>query len=249
MDGLMVGIKWFRGATGRRSEWSTEDVSDPVNQIYLLHAFLDGASRSEAGRSLASAGVGMGAVILLAITGLVDEARRIPKADLRGTFFRARVADGDLPPDDFGPPVNQPRNRFNVVGGQALYCSRAESVLAAELSQDRAAEDFWVQRFVVENAGVLVRLDPVSSGEFRRVNELMILAERPRSNEPLDPYLGTQLLASVCVGLGLDAIEYPTVKGMYASDPSAVNVVVLTNAAIARVLGGRDGDPYRMHAT
>lgn len=120
-------------------------------------------------------------------------------------------------------------------------------MLFAELSQETPVTELWVQRFVLEGGPkILLPLDPVSSEKFPRLNQLMLLAERPRTDERLDPYLGTQLLRVLAVHCGVEAIEYPTVLGSYASDRSATNVVVLTESAIGRVARSQRGDSYSL---
>lgn len=244
----MVGIRLTRGATGRESAWETDDPDDPVNQVHWLHDLLDKEYRSGRHRSLAEASrqIRAGAQ---AIAGIISEIERAPRAELAGELFRARAWGGEDAPDDFGPPPTQPINRFNVAGDRALYLSRSERVLAAELFQGGPVTDIWVQRFVIESGpAAVLPLDPISSAEFPRLNQLMILAERPRDTESLDPYLGTQLLRDLCLAQGIQAIEYPTVTGSYSTDKGAINLVVLTDDLISLVLGSPAGVPYRLAA-
>ena len=107
----------------------------------------------------------------------------------------------------------------------------------------------WVRNFeVLSSSFHVLTLDPNSAKDFPCLNQVMILSERPRSDEPLDPYVATQFLRALCVTCGVDAVEYPTVTGSYPTDSKAINVAVFSEAAIQQVLLGKKDAPYRIRA-
>src|SRR5260370_8508650 len=171
---------------------------------------------------------------------LGDEVTKAPKISLQGLFYRARPYESDLPPEDFGPPPRQPRNRFNAENERTLYVARTDQVLAHELAQMHPGQDLWVRNFeFLSSSFRVLALDPNSAKDFPYLTQLIILSERPRSDEPLDPYVATQFLRALCVTCGVDAVEYPTVTGSYPTDSKAINVAVFSEAAIQQVLLGK----------
>lgn len=238
----MVGIKLTRAATGRVASWETEDMDDPVNQVHVLSAALDDLVRTARFDTVSKAAVHL-AVSATAIAGLIEEIKAVPKVQLSGKLYRARPSPPGFPPTTFEPPKPQPRNRFNSPTQRALYLARGRSALAAELAQMNPGETYWVQEFNVTSAGLLLPLDPVSASAFPRLNQFMLLAERPRSADPLDPYVSTILLREICESQGISAIEYPTITGAYPTDKSAINVVVINETTLSTVISSATGAP------
>lgn len=78
---------------------------------------------------------------------------------------------------------------------------------------------------------------------------MLTLTERAWTDEPIDAYVGTCLLRDICVAHGVDALEYPTVTGRYASDEGATNVVVFSDEGIDRVLAAGVGEPTYIEVT
>jgi hypothetical protein len=176
---------------------------------------------------------------------LAKEVQDAPRVKLQGLFFRALPYESDLPPEDFGPLPRQPRNRFNSETERALYIARTDRILVGELAQTNPVKVLWAQKFEVPSSHFLVlMLDPDSVKDFPCLNHLMLLSERPRSEEPLDPYVATQFLRVLCDAHGIDAVAYPTVTGSYPMDSQAINVAVFSEAAIQIVLAGRKDAPY-----
>ncbi len=238
----MVGIKLTLGATGRVASWETQDFDDPVNQVHLLSAALNDLCRTGRFDEVSKAALHL-IVSAKAIAGLIEEIKLVPKVRLSGTFYRARTAPPESPPTTFEPPISQPRNRFNSPSQRALYLARGRSALHAELAQKQPGEALWVQKFELNDAGLLLPLDPISASAFPRLNQFMLLAERPSSHEPFDPYVSTILLRDLCRSEGIDAIEYPTVTGAYATDKSAINVAVINEAVFGVVIKCATGVP------
>src|SRR5260370_34675716 len=108
----MLEVKFTRAGTGRVSAWSTDDLEDPVHQVHIFHAALDQQMRSGRFKSVAEAAGHINAAAFGAMC-LAEEVTKAPKTNLQGLFYRALPYESDLPPEDFGPPTPQPRNRFN----------------------------------------------------------------------------------------------------------------------------------------
>lgn len=242
----MVGIKLTRGNTGRTTSWNTDDPNDVGNQVHQLTGLVDSLVSSGRFDTPAKATEH----VTLAAQGLaelVNEMQGIPSANLQGVLFRARPVESPTPPSEFGVPPNQRPNRFNGAGENALYLARSEAVLRAELSQTNACTEFWVQRFEIRPADLrLLKLDPASCAAYPALNQFVIMSERHVDPAHTHAHIGTQLLRVVCVGLGFDAIEYPTVTGAFSSDPSATNVAALTKKAITVCTSATIGAPYRL---
>jgi len=244
----MVGIKLTRGNTGRETLWDTNDPQDVGNQVHQLTGLIDSLVSSGRFDSPLNA-VEHVTVAAQGLFMLIEELQRIPSASLEGVLFRGRSwGDNLTPPSGFGVPPNQRPSRFNGVGEFALYLSRSEAVVRDELSQTsqtNTSTNYWVQRFVVQPAGLkLLRLNPTSCASYPALNQFTIMFERPFDPQRTHPHIGMQLLRTVCIDVGFDAIEYPTVTGEFSSEILATNVAVLTEKAINICIEAKDGDPY-----
>lgn len=242
----MVGIKLTRGNTGRTTPWNTDDLRDVGNHIHQLTGLIDSLVGSGRFESPAKATEHL-TLAAEGLARLVTEIHSITPTDLEGVFFRARPADSPTPPTDFGVPPNQRPNRFNGVGETALYVARTEDVLRSEISQTNGSAELWAQRFELKSADLkLLKLDPGSCVAYPALNQFVIMSERHVAPEHSHAHIGTQLLRVLCVGIGIDAIEYPTVTGAFSSDVSATNVAAVTKKAISAFAAAGVGAPYRL---
>lgn len=242
----MVGIKLTRGNTGRSHSWQTENFDDVGNQVHRLTDLIDREYESgrfrtpaEAAEHLYMAAKGLEAVLA--------ELKAIEPVDLEGTLYRTRPFDRNNPPDDFGPPRGQRANRFNVQGEIAWYVARTDKALIEELSQTNSDSSYWVQKFSVDPQGLkLLPLAPVQCADYPALNQFMLMAERKVNDIHSPAHIGTQLLRNLCEQAGFEAIEYPTVTGLYASDSTACNVAIFSEEVIKRCLKAKVGQPYRI---
>lgn len=246
----MVGIKLTRGNTSRETSWDTNDPQDVGNQVHQLTGLIDSLVSSGRFDSLLNA-VEHVTIAAQGLSTLIEELRHIPSANLEGVLFRGRPwADSLTPPLEFGVPPNQRPGRFNGVGEVALYLSRSETVVRDELSQTfqtSTSTNYWVQRFEVRHAGLtLLKLDPTSCAPYPALNQFAIMFERPFDPQRTHPHIGMQLLRSICIDIGYDAIEYPTVTGSFSLQTSETNVAVLTEKAIRICTEAMVGAPYRL---
>lgn len=89
----MVGVKLTREPTGRGSSWSTDDLSDPRNQVHQLTDLLDRLWRSGRDAPVLSL-TDLVSVSSEAVRGLLEEVERVPKSGLRGELYRGRPDRG-----------------------------------------------------------------------------------------------------------------------------------------------------------
>jgi RES domain len=242
----MLEFKLTRGNTMRTHEWSKGNLDDIGNQVHQLTDLIDRVLAScrfrtpiEAAEHIFTAARGHEAI--------VDELERIKPVGLEGSIYRARQHDSGVPPIDFGPPPQQSANRFNLEGELAWYVAKTDRMLFAELAQTSPGHCFWVQRFEVqENQIKVLSLTPDMCKDFPALNQLMIMAERRATNGQSNPHIVTQLLRNLMEKFGFDAVEYPTVMGNYASDPTATNVAIFSEDAIKEYLESKNGTPYQI---
>lgn len=238
----MVGIKLTRAKTGRVSEWNTDDLDDPVNQVHLLHDWLDRSEHTRTSTPVVELRT-LETVAHRAVEGLREELARAPKVRLVGVLYRGINLPRQSPPTNFGPPPRQLRNRFNSAGEIALYTSRTSATVDAEISQRGPIPGYWLERFEYTGNLELISLGNEATAQLPRLNQLAILAERAESAEPLDTYVTTIRLRRLCDELGISCVEHPTVTGAYATDASSSNVVTFGRSSVAEVLATASGSP------
>ncbi|WP_304511726.1 RES domain-containing protein [Desulfobacula sp.] len=242
----MIGIKLTRGKTRRAHEWSTDNPDDIGNQVHQLTNLLDREFASGRFRTPREATDN----IFTAVRGLkaiTDELERSTPVCLEGTLYRARSHDSGVPPADFGPSPQRSANRFNLEGELAWYVAKTDMILVAELSQTSPGNCFWVQRFAAQEIQIKVlSLTPDMCKDFPALNQFVLLAERKVTDGQSSPHVATQLLRNLMEQFGFDAVEYPTVMGDYASDPTATNVAIFNENAIKECLDSKEGAPYRI---
>jgi hypothetical protein len=90
------------------------------------------------------------------------KAQGLPRCDIGGEFFRARLADAskvfavddlDAPPTGKSSPA-----RFSHAGQRVLYLASSEGVAVAEAMGDRESAVVWVQRFTLQTVGPVLDL-------------------------------------------------------------------------------------------
>ena len=183
---------------------------------------------------------------------LFADLGRAASIGIDSTYFRSRRFHVGSPcPSSavFGPaPLEkQTEGRYTEGKHSVLYLARTSELAALESPFDPDRPEIYVQEFeIVSRAWRVVRLDENLEGRAPTIQYLLLESEYlPEECEFVaDPYRATQFLAFLCRLRGIQAVEYPSVRGGYEENPEAVNVAVLGPAADA---AGRmvKGDPFQ----
>lgn len=162
------------------------------------------------------------------------EAKQAMTVGIHGRYFRGRrFPNGQEPKSasDFGPPPPEKRDkgRYNEYEGKVLYLCRNRSTVVAECPYTPEKPCLYIQTFDIqlETARVL-KLDADLEERFPHLHYLLLESEYAAEGTTFVkfPYRATHFLAEICRRLGIDAVEYPSVRGGYKDNRDAVNLVV-----------------------
>jgi len=173
---------------------------------------------------------------------------------LRGTYFRSRrfAKDAPIPSSkDLGPPPleKQGEGRYTEGRDVVLYLSRNIETAAIESGPNKSKPKIFIQRFDLGIPEIKVlRLAEDLEEKYPHLHYLLLDSEYLPEETWFAPvsYRATQFVAYLCRLKGVLAVEYPSVRGEYKSNPEAVNLVLFGKAAdMAKDM--TSGDPIEYH--
>lgn len=162
------------------------------------------------------------------------EAKQAMSVGIHGRYFRGRrFPKGQEPKSasDFGPPPPEKRGkgRYNEYGKKVLYMCRNLKTVVAECPYSSENPCLYIQAFDIQlETARILKLDTDLEQRFPYLNYLLLESEYAAEGTDFAkfPYRATHFLAEVCRRLGINAVEYPSVRGRYKDNPDAVNLVL-----------------------
>lgn len=184
---------------------------------------------------------------------LAWELNKAKSNGIQGRYFRARcfsLEDGSPSTKDLGPPPahKQSEGRYSDGKSVVLYLSRSAHVAAIEVGSDGHKPCVFVQEFEIEIPTLkMIYLKRDLEAIAPTLQSLLVESEYLPDEVPMtNPYRATQFLAHLCSLIGIDAIEYPSVRGDFLDNPNAVNLVILP-PLVQAVLETANGDPFQVN--
>jgi hypothetical protein len=183
---------------------------------------------------------------------LYADLGRAAAIGIDSTYFKSRrfhIGDPCPSSGDFGPapPEKRSEGRYTEGKHSVLYLARTSELAALESPFDPDRPEIYVQEFeIVSRTWRVVRLDQDLEGKAPTIQYLLLESEylAEECQFVADPHRATQFLAFLCRLRGIQAVEYPSVRGGYKENPEAVNVAVLGAAADAAKLMVK-GEPFQ----
>jgi hypothetical protein len=183
---------------------------------------------------------------------LFADLGRAASIGIDATYFRSRRFRAGSPPTfscDFGPPPRgkQRDGRYTEGKHSVLYLARTPNLAALESPCDPARPEIYIQGFrIVSRSLKVVHLNKDLEARAPIIQYLLLESEYlpGECGFVSNPHRATQFLAFLCRLRGIQAVEYPSVRGGYKEDPGAINLAILGPAvdAVRVMVRGR---PFR----
>jgi RES domain len=123
-------------------------------------------------------------------------------------------------------------DRYNEAGERVIYFSTTAETAFREVRERNTTDPVYVQEFHLDLPDInSVTLGHDLERRAPNLNYLLLNSEYPQVGSRLEnPYRATHFLSYACAVLGIDAIEYPSVKANLKSDPNEFNIVLFRRA-------------------
>jgi hypothetical protein len=171
---------------------------------------------------------------------------------LKDEFFRSRpFSCGCSKPlsDCLGPPPldKQTPGRYTEGYDVVLYLSKNPQTAAIESCASEEKPRIFVQRFCLDFPDLRVLYLTASFEKtYPHLYYLLLNSEylKGEVTHLTDPYRATQFIAYLCRRCGVNAVEYPSVRGDFKRNPDAINLVVF-GQFVAKATKMMNGEPFQ----
>jgi len=186
------------------------------------------------------------------------EAKQAASIGIHGCYFRGRRFPLGQHPEsasDFGPPPPEKRNkgRYNEYGKRVLYLCSDLRTVATERSYTPKEPCLYVQTFDIQlDTARILKLNADLEDRFSHLHYFLLESEYAAEGTTFAkfPYRATHFIAEICRRLGIDAVEYPSIRGGYKDNSDAVNLVIfepycdsICSMAVDRPFKYKDNQP------
>lgn len=162
------------------------------------------------------------------------ELRQETVCGLYGTYYRGRrFKRGDEMPRDFGPAPAASAQRYNGSNVRAWYLAKTCETVHSEMRNVGENDEVAVQQFNFEaNVVSLIRISNTLIQRSPYLYHFMMACENTEQAGLDDEvhWRAPQFLSRLCRLAGIQALEYPSVRGRYPEHQDAVNLVVFGRA-------------------
>jgi hypothetical protein len=123
-------------------------------------------------------------------------------------------------------------DRYNETGERVIYFSATAETAYREVRERNACDPVYIQEFRLDLPDIAsVTLGHDLEQRFPHLNFLLLNSEFPRRGSHVEnPYRATHFLSYACAVLGIDAVEYPSVKANLKANPNEFNIVLFRQA-------------------
>jgi hypothetical protein len=182
---------------------------------------------------------------------LLLQIRLASKIGLKGQYFRSRTfsrKDEEPSSNCMGaPPIEKQGNgRYTEGSGVVLYLSKTPEIAATESSPSEDEQRIFIQEFCLNITKLRVLyLTSNLEDKYPLIHYLLLNSEFiiNETSGLENPYRATQFISFLCRLCGVNAVEYPIVKGNFKTKPNAINLVIF-NRYVSEATSMMNGNPF-----